>query len=153
MRNLDPYYVTGFVEGEGSFYVGILPKNLEKVKWEVRPSFSLSQNKENKKILFKLKEFFGCGWIRPSRKDNTLKYEVRSLKELDEKIIPHFEKHPLVGEKEKDFEILKKVVRMMRKRKHLEKDGLKEIIELTLKMTRNPKRIKSLQKIYTLLKE
>jgi len=153
MRNLDPYYITGFVEGEGSFYVGILPRSLEKVKWEVRPSFSLSQNKENKKTVFKLKEFFGCGWIRPSRKDNTLKYEVRSLRELDEKIIPHFEKYPLVGEKEKDFEILKKVVRLMIKGKHLEKEGLKEIIELALRMTRNPKRIKFLKKINTLLKE
>ena len=152
MKRLHPYYVTGLVEGEGSFYVGISPRKLEKVSWEVRPSFSLSQNKRNKKVVFKVKEFFGCGWIRPSKKDQTLKYEVRSLKDLSEKIIPHFEKYPLEGEKRKEFEIFKEVVRRMEKGKHLQKEGLREIVELVVKMTRNSRRIYSLKKLTTLLK-
>jgi hypothetical protein len=152
MKRLNPYYVTGLVEGEGSFYVGILPRKLGKVEWEVRPSFSLSQHKRNKKIVFKLKEFFSCGSIRPSKKDQTLKYEVRSLKDLREKIVPHFEKYPLEGEKGKEFEIFKKILRLMEEDKHLERGGLKEIIGLVRKMTRNSQRIRSLEKITTLLK-
>ena len=40
----------------------------------------------------------------------------------------------------------------MSKNKHLENEGLKEIIFLALSMTKNPRRIKSLQNILTLLK-
>lgn len=152
MKRLNPYYVTGLVEGEGSFYVGILPRKLGEVDFEVRPSFSLSQHKRNKDLVYKIKEFFGCGFVRPSIKDETLKYEVRDLESLKEKIIPHFEKYKLEGEKRKDFEIFKRIVGLMEERKHLKKEGLKEIIELVMKMTRNQKRKKKLMKIATLLK-
>ena len=149
---LNPYYVAGLVEGEGNFGVVILPKRLESVNWEVRAFFSLSQPKKNRKILYLLKEFFGCGTIRPS-KDDTLKYEVKDLKELRERIIPHFERYPLVGEKRKDFKIFKEIILRMGKKEHLKKEGLKEIVELVAKTTTNTKRKQILLKIATSLKE
>jgi len=151
MKKLNPFYITGFAEGEGSFYVGILPRKM-KNGWEVRPSFSLSQNEKDKKLVCSLIEFFGCGSVRPSKGDQTVKFEVRSLKDLQEKIIPHFEKYQLFGRKQNDFIAFKKAVEIMKTNKHLEKDGLKEIIFLALSMTKNPRRIKNLQNILTLLK-
>ncbi len=153
MKRLHPYYVTGLTEGEGSFYVGILPRKLGNVDFEVRPSFSLTQHKRNRSVLFKLKEYFGCGSIRFSKKDQTYKFEVRSLNDLKEKILPHFEKFPLEGEKEKDFKILKEIVGMMERREHLERKGLLKIVELVEKMTESEKRKKFLQRIATSLKE
>jgi len=52
---------------------------------------------------------FKCGFIRRDFSDKTLKYEVRSLDDLIRNIIPHFEKYPLVSEKQNDFEFFKKV--------------------------------------------
>ena len=153
MRKLNPYYVSGLVDGEGSFYVGILPRNLKEVKYEVRPSFSLSQNRRNRGIVFQLKEFFGCGNIRPSKRDKTVKYEVRSIDDLFGKIIPHFEKYPLRGKKSDDFRIFKKILRMVKEGRHLKKDGLREVVSLALEMNVSPKREKLLGKIITLLKE
>jgi hypothetical protein len=153
MKRLNPYYVTGLVEGEGSFYVGILPRKLGKVDFEVKPSFSLSQHKKNRSLLFKLKDYFGCGTIRFSKRDQTYKFEVRTLKDLKEKILPHFEKFPLEGEKKKDFKILKEVVEMMDKKEHLKKEGLLKIIGLVESMTGSEKRKKFLQKVATSLKE
>lgn len=147
MKKLNPYYVTGLVEGEGCFYVGILPRRLEQVDWEVRPSFSLSQSRKNREIVFKLKDFFGCGWIRPSKNDDTLKYEVKSLKELKEKIIPHFEKFPFEGKKRKDFKIFKEIIEMMDRGDHLNKEGLIKIIDRVIEMTESKKRKSSLIKI------
>ena len=152
MTKLNPYYVTGFVEGEGSFYVGILPRSFRKVDWEVRPSFSVSQNKKNRAIIFQTKKFFDCGSIRPSEKDQTFKYEVRSLKDLKEKIIPHFEQYPLKGIKKRDFYFFRKVIGLMQRGKHLEKEGLRKIVELASKMNTSEKRAKSLKKLTTLLK-
>ena len=151
MKNLNPFYITGFAEGEGSFYVGISPRKMN-TGWEVRPSFSLSQNKKDRDLVYSLTNFFGCGFVRPSKKDNMVKYEVRSLKDIQNKIIPHFEKYQLEGRKRKDFEDFRKVVNLMKENKHLEKEGLSEIVKLALKMTKNPRRIKSLENIITLLK-
>ena len=151
MEKLNPFYITGFTEGEGSFYVGILPRKM-KNGWEVRPSFSLSQNEKDKVLVFSLIDFFGCGFVRPSKGDQTIKYEVRSLKDLQDKIIPHFEKYQLTGRKQNDFIAFKKAIEIMKANKHLENEGLKTIIFLALSMTKNPRRIKSLQNTLILLK-
>jgi hypothetical protein len=149
---LDPNYVTRLVDGEGCFCISFSPRKFQNVDWEVRPSFSISQNKKERGILFKLKEFFGCGFVRISRKDNTYKYEVRSINELQKKIIPHFKKYPLKTEKRKDFEILTKVVEMMKEEKHLRNEGLKEIAELVERMSKKSKRIYELKRFSELTK-
>ena len=131
---IDPNYITGFVDGEGNFSISISPRNFKDVKWEIRPSFSISQRKRDRGILFKIKDYFGCGIVRPNRKDNTYKYEVRSLQDLKNKIIPHFKKYPLQTTKRIDFEIFSQVIQIMEEGKHLTKDGLKEIIELLQKL-------------------
>lgn len=149
--DLNPFYVTGFTEGEGSFYIGILPRRMNQ-GFEVRPSFSLSQNEKDKELIETLIDFFGCGFVRYSKSDQTFKYEVRSLEDLQTKIIPHFEKYQLEGRKKKDFETFKQVINFMQTNKHLEKEGLKQITRLALSMTKNPRRIISLKNILTLLK-
>ena len=149
---LNPYYVTGLVEGEGCFCVSFSPRKLKDVQWEVRPSFSLAQNKRDRGLLFQLRDFFGCGSIRPSRRDNTYKYEVRSLKDLAEKIIPHFEKYPLRGEKKKDSQVLSKVVELMQKKVHLTPQGLKQIAQILDKATNQGKRIYDIKRFSELVK-
>lgn len=145
---LDPSYVTGFCDGEASFSITVSPRNKS---WEIRPSFSVSQNKASRKVLFELKIFFKCGHIRPSKKDNTYKFEIRSLSIIRKKIIPHFEQYPMHTEKQKNFEIFKAVVSLMEKGKHLEKDGLKEIFKLLEKINPNAKKVYNRKAIQRLM--
>ena len=148
---LNPYYISGFVDGEGAFSVTVSPRSSLKVGWEIRPSFSLSQNKTSRGVLFKMKEFFNCGHMRPSTKDNTFKYEVRSLKELQEKIIPHFDKYPLHTSKCKNFEIFKKIVQLMVEERHLDQEGIKEILKHLEKLNASSKKIYSRKKLQRLM--
>ena len=46
-------------------------------------------------------------------------------------IIPHFEKYPLLTEKQTDFELFKEIVTMMSKKEHLNIEGLNKIIKIT----------------------
>ena len=92
---LNPWYLTGFVEGEGCFSISFSLRKKLKVKIETRPSFSISLNKKDLELIKKIREYFDCGGIRYSKTDNTYKYEVRSVIDLWKKIIPHFEKFPL----------------------------------------------------------
>lgn len=71
----DPFWVSGFVDGEGCFSVSFNLKNKLSLGVEVRPSFSLSQVSDkqnlNLKCLEQLRNFFSCGFIRFSKRDNT----------------------------------------------------------------------------------
>ena len=137
---LNPNYVTGLADGEGSFSISLSPRPKMLVKWEVRPSFSLAQNKRSRGTLFKLKEFFGCGWVRESKGDNTWKYEVRSLEDLSKFIIPHFLSYPLKTAKISDFEKFMAVIEKMKNGQHLDPAGLKEIFSIAETMNPSGKR-------------
>jgi hypothetical protein len=129
-----PSYVSGYVDGEGCFCVSLRPQPRIRVGWEVRPSFSVSQNGDRSELISLLPEFFGCGCIRPDRSDRTVKFEVRSLNDLVVKVIPFFDQFPILSAKRRDYEIFKDVCRIMVKGHHLQRDGLLEIADLATTM-------------------
>ena len=137
---LDPWYVTGLVEGEGCFSVSFSFRKRLKVGIETRPSFSISLTRRDLHILERIREFFGCGGIRYSRTDSTYKYEVRSIKDLDTKILPHFRKYPLQGSKKEDFEKFALICKKVRANLHMNRGHLQEIIELAYEMNPSGKR-------------
>ena len=137
---LDPWYVTGLVEGEGCFSVSFSLKDKLKVGIETRPSFSVSLNRRNLELIKKLREFFQCGGIRFSRSDNTYKFEVRDVKDIARKVIPHFESHPLQGSKKEDYEKFKRICQMIKANLHLSPRYLREIIEIAYSMNPSDKR-------------
>ena len=106
-------YISGYADGEGCFTVSISPRRTLRVGWEVRPSFSVSQNGDRSEVLHALQAYFGCGSIRPDRSDKTLKWETRRLDDLVEKVIPHFEEYPMLSAKRLDFERFAAVCRLV----------------------------------------
>ena len=133
-------YISGYVDGEGCFSISFSKREKFLVGWETKPSFSVSQNEDRAQILFLIQQKFQCGFIRRDSSDKTLKYEVRSLEEIVNKIIPHFEKYPLLSEKQKDFESFKQVCFLMKRNLHRNKTGLKKIINLAFQMNPSGKR-------------
>ena len=131
---IDPNYISGYADGEGSFLVSFSPREKLLSGLEVRPSFSISQRKDRDEVLLLIKSLFGCGTIRFDRFDQTQRYEVRSLDDLIEVIIPHFNKYPLLSSKIKDFKIFSKICKMMQKSDHRKKKGLIKIINLAYRM-------------------
>ena len=123
-------YLTGYADGEGCFSVSFNRSRRHKFGWEIRPSFSISQNGDRAEVLRIYLERFGCGSIRPDRSDKTLKYETRCINDLVERVIPHFERHPLLSSKREDFERFARVCRLMHMQAHLTRDGFTEIVEL-----------------------
>ena len=125
-----PAYLSGYVDGEGCFCVTFNKSKRHKFGWDIRPSFSVSQNRDRAEVLNLMKNYFGCGFIRPDRSDQTLKYEIRSVLELVEKIVPHFEKFPLLSSKQKEFEVFAKICREMNQARHLTAEGFDKIVKL-----------------------
>ena len=108
--------------------------------WEVKPSFSVGQNYDRREVLDLMKEYFKCGFMRRDYSDKTLKYEVRSLGELLNNIIPHFQKFPLLSSKNKDFLLFAEICGQMRNFEHRKSRGIKRIINLAYRMNSSGKR-------------
>jgi len=121
-------YVSGYVDGEGCFTVSISQRSKMRMGWEVRPSFSVSQNYDRAQTLYRIAEYFNCGTIRPDRSDKTLKFEVRSLQDLVDRISPHFEEHPLLSEKQQSFLAFREICLEMVDGKHLLAPSLESIL-------------------------
>ncbi|OGY30275.1 MAG: hypothetical protein A3F33_00880 [Candidatus Woykebacteria bacterium RIFCSPHIGHO2_12_FULL_43_10] len=128
------YYLSGYADGEGSFCISFSPRPKIRTSLEVRPSFSVSQNYDRQEVLQTFKRYLGCGTIRRNPSDRTYKYEVRSIKDLQEKVIPHFLKYPLLSSKVKDFEKFTRVCNLVHQGAHLKKEELNKILEISFQM-------------------
>ena len=135
------HYVAGFVDGEGTFHVAIQRRKDLSKGFQLIPEFHVSQHREKTLILEKIKGFFGCGYVKPnhpgSSRDLTNVYIVRNRQDLLKKIIPFFERYPLISEKQQDFQKFAQVVRSMEKGKHLTREGLKNLTRLAFSMYGN----------------
>ena len=127
-------YLSGYADGEGSFCISFSPRPKLRILLEVRPSFSVSQNGDRQEVLKLFQQRLDCGTIRRNPSDRTFKYEVRSIKDLIGKVIPHFQKYPLLSSKKKDFEKFAALCQMIYEGKHLKQDTLKEIVTISYQM-------------------
>src|SRR3972149_2526905 len=133
-------YISGFVDGEGCFCVSFVRSKRHRFGWEVRPSFSVSQNEDRAELLHFLKKHWGCGHIRPDRSDRTVKFEVRKVQDLIETVLPHFSAVPLVSSRQRDVELFDKICRLVYDKRHLDPDGLEQIVGLAMQMNPSGKR-------------
>jgi LAGLIDADG DNA endonuclease family protein len=133
-------YISGFVDGEGCFCVSFQPSRRHKFGWEVRPSFSVSQNADRAELLYVIQNRWACGFIRPDRSDKTIKFEVRNVQDLVEKVLPHFRAYPLTSSKQRDVERFAEICRIIHESRHLEERGLSEIVEIAMAMNPSGKR-------------
>ena len=141
LGNVDlPSYISGYVDGEGCFTVSISPRRTLLVGWEVRPSISVSQNGDRSEVLNAIQEYFGCGTLRPDRSDRTLKWEIRSLSLIVDRIVPHFMRYPLMSGKQRDFELFADICDRMTRGEHLAAEGLQEIVRRAGMMNPSGKR-------------
>ncbi len=104
------FYIVGFVDGEGSFNISFKIRKDYTNGIQIYPCFNISQKEEN--ILIWIKDLLGCGSIR-NRGDGVYYYEVHSLKELSERVIPFFHIYKLKTKKKKAFEIFEKIIQII----------------------------------------
>lgn len=146
-------YLSGFADGEGSFLVSFSRRSRMRLGWEVRPSFCVSQNEDRAEVLYRMQEYFGCGSVRKNVSDRTLKYEVRSLEELQAKIIPHFRRYPLLSGKQEDFERFVLICQMIRNGDHLHRVGIRRILAEVRTMNHGGQRRYSVESILQNIRE
>ena len=133
-RNVHDDYFSGFVDGEGCFYVGFSRRKDLPLGWQIITEFHVSQNPGSKNVLEMLRERLGCGYLKPnhatSNSDKTWILIIKDREDLLNRVIPFFDHHPLQTTKQTDYLIFKKVIGMIKEKRHLKKEGFQDIVNL-----------------------
>jgi hypothetical protein len=152
MFELDPRWVTGFVDGEGCFSVSIHrnPAARSTGGWQLHPVFHVYQHESHRDVLEALTPLFSCGRIRPKGLNSSVwTFAVDGLRDLEDHVLPFFERYPLVV-KAGDFRRFAVIVTGMRKKEHLDPEGFERLVRLAFAMNANGKqRSRSIDEILT----
>ncbi len=126
------WYFSGFVDGEGSFNLALIPRKEYRFGWKIYLTFNVAQ--KDPTVLKLMSKYFGAGRLE-CRKDGVWNYSINDLASLRMTVIPFFEKYPFVSEsKRKNFTIFKEVVEIIHRDGHFTKLGLEKIIQLREKI-------------------
>src|SRR5215831_8819145 len=125
-------WIVGFVDGEGCFSVPLFRNVTTRLGWQVQPEFVVAQGRRSVHVLHELKEFFGVGQVKVNRRydnhrEHMYRWSVRSIRDLDEEVIPFFERYPLRTTKSDEFKKFSSVVRLVRAGDHLTRSGMTQI--------------------------
>lgn len=129
-------YIVGLTDGEGCFYVNIWQSSARKAGSGVQMHFHIKMNARDRDVLEQVREVLRCGNVyfqHETRANHAqcYRYTVGGMKNITEKVIPFFQKHPLhSASKQASFEIFCTIADLMASGAHLHAEGIEEIRKL-----------------------
>ena len=130
-------WISGFISGEGNFFVDIFKSNSNNIGYQVKLRLSIVQHSRDKDLLELIKKYLDAGIVNIHSK-NAFVFKITKLSDLTKKIIPLLKQNPVQGVKELDFLDFCEVAKLMGEGKHLTTEGLNLI--RTIKNRMNTKR-------------
>jgi hypothetical protein len=128
---LNPYYIVGFVDGEGCFSIS-LNKNGDRLP-EVRLIFEIELREDDEPILREIRKVLDCGTIyhldykRYAKWRPHVKLKVSNFTDISTKIIPFFERYPPQAKKRLQFERFCLAAELIGSKQHLTLEGIEQI--------------------------
>ncbi len=130
---LPPWYVSGFVDGEGSFVFFFSPRKDIRLGEELNLDFQIELRYDDREILERIQATLGCGHINdldykryPTWQPH-VKYRVGRIEDLHTKLCPFFKKYPLQAKKRKNFEVFAQAVALKYKKLHRTPEGFRKL--------------------------
>ena len=114
-----PEWIAGFVSGEGSFIIKISKSRNSKLGVGVQLVFQITQHLRDEKLMKNFILYFGCG--RLVKFDQKVNFIVTKFSDIIEKIIPFFNKYPIVGVKALNYNDWCEVALIIKNKGHLTK--------------------------------
>jgi hypothetical protein len=114
MKDVPPdkgYYIAGFVDGEGSFYLSARKRKDYSSGWKFSAHFSLGNRDVS--VLHICKKHLGCGTIRESR-PGFFVLEVEDREKLQSFVVPFFRRFQFLSNKKKaEFRIFQDALSLL----------------------------------------
>lgn len=126
------YYLAGFVDGEGSFYISARKRDDYPSGWRFTLHFNISN--QDLAVLEICRKYLGCGTIRETR-PGFYTLEVESRKTLETFIIPFFKRFGFLSNKKKaEFRIFKQAFDLLEQGAIATPEQLSQLLELRQKL-------------------
>lgn len=130
----DPNWLTGFTDADGCFFVSTYASPKSKLDMAVQLVFIVTQHMRDQKLLEGLIHYLGCG--RYSKRKEAGDFKVLSISDINQKIIPFFDKYQLQGIKSLNYADFRSVAKIMETKGHLAKEGLEQIQAIKMRMNK-----------------
>ena len=112
----NPWWVTGFVDAEGSFCMSIFKSKTASIGWTIEPCFIITLHERDLDLLNDIKNFFSVGSISKTGAKGA-QFRVRSWSDLNI-IMAYFKKYPLQTTKNLNFTYFCEILSFINKRVH-----------------------------------
>ena len=130
-------WVSGFVAGEGCFFINIYKKKESTTGFGVKLVFKITQDKRNNKILNNFAQLFDCGNVySQSPTSNVRDFIVTKFSDNYEKIIPFFIQYKILGVKLKDFNDWCIAAELINNKAHLTSESSEKILKIKDRMNK-----------------
>ncbi|KAM4054277.1 LAGLIDADG endonuclease (mitochondrion) [Hirsutella rhossiliensis] len=126
---LDNFWLAGFTQADGCFYINIVKSPTNETGYSVRLEYSIKQ--KDKLPLELLHDHLKTGNI--TQDGSGIWYYKSSDFNTAARLINYFDKYHVFGGKYVNFIKFRKVYRMIREGKHLQSKGIKKIISIATK--------------------
>jgi LAGLIDADG endonuclease len=129
-------FLSGFALGEGSFMLVCRKRQHRSRSFRISSAFNVSQQDRIPLELFR--EALGCGTLRQAGNGGWY-WEVNRLSDLASRIVPFFDRFPIVGAKAQDDRRWKKAVLLLSAGRLSDRD-YRQVLALRERMNRGGKR-------------
>lgn len=136
-------FLSGFALGEASFMVVCRPRGDYGRRWKISAAFNVSQHDRAPLDLFR--ETLACGTMRRAGNGGWY-WEVNNLSDIRSRIVPFFERFPLLGTKARDFGLFRSVSALLAQPVMTDQDYI-EVLALREGMNRGGKRRYTMERI------
>lgn len=103
--------------------------NNSRTGFTIKICYNITLHSRDLFILEQIKAYFGgIGNVSVQHTNNRCYYEVQSLDDILNYVLPHFDQYPLVSNKLGDYILFREIVLIMQDKGHLTESGLQEIM-------------------------
>ena len=136
-------FLSGFALGEASFMVVCRARRGRTGRWRLSAAFNVSQHDLAPLEVFR--ETLGCGTLRKAGNGGWY-WEVNDLADIRARIVPFFQRFPIIGRKAHDFERFREASELLSKQVMADQDYVR-VLTLREGMNNGGKRHHSMERI------
>ena len=129
-------FLSGFALGEGSFMLVCRKRDHHARRFRISAAFNVSQQDRIPLDLFR--EALGCGTMRKAGNGGWY-WEVNRLSDLNGRVVPFFDRFPIVGVKAQDYRLWRSAVLLLSTGRLSDQD-YRQVLALRERMNRGGKR-------------
>ncbi len=145
-------YIVGLTDGEGCFYINIRPPNkrYKGSRVGVETHFYIKLREDDLPLLKKVKNFLKCGavYFQKEKRENhshCYRFEINSQKDIQEVLIPFFDKNPLKSKKKENYKIFRKVAMIIRDGNYKSDKSIRKIQKLKSQMNSGARPVREIR--------